>query len=412
MTTTWQGPGAPAHGEVLRSFDDVEAYVETVCFKTGPAQLVGVELEWTVHHRADPTRPLDQNVLTAALGPHAPTVLDPESPHQVLPQGNKLTVEPGGQVEISTMPYASLAELRTSTELDHEYLGARLARSGLELGELGIDPHRTPHRMLRTPRYDAMATSYTGPGLPWQTMMCSAAGLQVCLDSGEPGRVTTRWQTLQDLGPLLLATFANSAVETGPYRGSASARMAAWLGMDPMRSAPLTGMEDPAGAWARYAVGAPVLCVRDMSSDSWRAPPGVSFADWLAGAIPRRPTVEDLELHLSTLFPPVRPRGYFEVRYLDTQRGDQWFLPAAMLTALFARESTVDRVRELCDPVTDEWQTAAQDGLTDQTLHRVATEMVDLACRELCHTDLNGPQRDEVAEGLHLRLARLSGSEP
>jgi glutamate--cysteine ligase len=265
--------------------------------------------------------------------------------------------------------------------------------------------------MLRTHRYDAMAYSYTGPALPWRTMMCSTAGLQVCLDSGEPERVATRWQALQDLGPLLLATFANSAVDTGPYRGWASARMAAWLGMDPMRTAP-PHVEDPAHTWARYAVAAPVLCVRDLTPDSWRAPPGVTFADWLAGAIPRPPTVADLAMHLSTLFPPVRPRGYFEVRYLDTQPADRWFLPVAMLTALFADESTVDRVRELCAPVASAWQPAAQYGLADQAVHRAATQVLDLACRELHRTDLTGPQRDEVVEGLSRRLTDVPGDKP
>lgn len=32
-------------------------------------------------------------------------------------------------------------------------------------------------------------------------------------------------------------------------------------------------------------------------------------------------TVADLEYHLSTLSPPVRPHGYLDVRYLDVQPG-------------------------------------------------------------------------------------------
>lgn len=410
MTTTWQNTRPPAPATVLRTTEDVEAYVATICFKTGPPRLVGAELEWTVHHRADPRRPLDPAVLAAALSPYTPTSLDPRSPHLTLPRGSVLTVEPGGQVEISTPPYASLSGLRAATAEDLDHLTDRLSHAGLTLGGTGIDPHRAPRRLLRSPRYDAMSDAFARQGPAGLTMMCGTAGTQVCLDVGEPYQVAARWHALHDLGPVLLAGFANSPHHRCP--GWASARMATWYGIDPARTAPVPESGDPATAWAGYALRAPLLCVRDGPGDSWQAPGGVTFADWLAGAIPRPPTVADLDLHLSTLFPPVRPRGYFEVRYLDAQPPADWFGPVAVLTALFADARTVDRVRELCEPVAGAWQTAARSGLGDPALRRAASRVLDLACRELHRTDLNPAQRDQVSKELSRRLAGAPGGTP
>jgi glutamate--cysteine ligase len=161
---------------------------------------------------------------------------------------------------------------------------------------------------------------------------------------------------------------------------------------------------DPVADWTDYALRAPLLCVRRDGESAWHAPPGVSFADWLAGAIPRPPTVADLELHLSTLFPPVRPRGYFEVRYLDAQHPDEWLPPVAVLTALLADEPTVDRVRELCAPVAGRWLDAARLGLADRSLAGAARAVLDLALRRLDHTDLTVDLRKHVTEIVHRRI--------
>jgi glutamate--cysteine ligase len=431
VTTTWQNTRTPAPTTVLRTTDDVEAYVARICFKTGPPRLVGAELEWTVHHRADPRRPLDPAGLAAALSPYTPTSLDPRSPHLRLPRGSVLTVEPGGQVEISTPPYASLAGLRAATAEDLDHLTDRLSHAGLVLGSTGIDPHRPPRRLLHGPRYDAMTHAFARQGPAGLAMMCGTAGAQVCLDVGEPERVAARWRALHDLGPVLLASFANSP--HARYPGWASARMATWFGVDPARTAPVSETGEPATAFARYALRAPLLCVRDGPDGpsgrdgpggpdgrdgrdgpggSWRAPPDVTFADWLAGAIPRRPTAADLDLHLSTLFPPVRPRGYLEVRYLDAQPPDGWFGPVAVLAALLTDDRTVDRVRELCAPVAGAWRAAARSGLADPTVRRAAYQVLDLACRELHRTDLNPWQRDQVSEELSRRLAGAPGGTP
>jgi glutamate--cysteine ligase len=399
-------PDVYTPGTVLREIDEAEGYIASICFKTGPPTLIGVELEWNIHYTDDPTRPLETTLLSDILGPYAPTTLNPDSPHHPLPRGSAVTVEPGGQVEISSQPYASLADLHTAVTADTGQLTSLLHSAGLRFGETGIDTHRSPRQVLRTPRYDAMARTFDRHGPHGRTMMSSTAGLQLCLDAGTADRLAARWSALHALGPVMLAAFANSSHHAGHDTGWASARMRSWLGIDPARTRPALDHGDPALNWARYALDAPLLCVRRPGCD-WQAPAGVTFANWVAGhsALAEAPTTDDLDYHLGTLFPPVRPRGYVEVRYLDAQPPEQWLPPVAVLVALLADESTVDIANDLCAPAAGRWTEAAMCGLADPVLAEVAEAVLDLGCRALDRTDLPAAARDEVADTVSRRMA-------
>ena len=110
----------------ITSAEEAEAYVALVCFKHGPPERVGVELEWTVHHRDDEDRPLDPRLLAEALGSHAPPTVAPGSTHAPLPRGSLVTVEPGGQVEISSLPSPSVSDLVADVERDISSLDSLL----------------------------------------------------------------------------------------------------------------------------------------------------------------------------------------------------------------------------------------------------------------------------------------------
>src|SRR2546421_4589301 len=104
MTAVPAQPAAEPAATPLHDRAAAEAYVASVCFKHGPPALVGVELEWTVHDARDPRQPLEVQRLAEALGPYAPTTVNPSSPNDPLPGASTVTVEPGGQVEISASP--------------------------------------------------------------------------------------------------------------------------------------------------------------------------------------------------------------------------------------------------------------------------------------------------------------------
>jgi glutamate--cysteine ligase len=407
MTTLDQDAGA-ATSRRLRTQEEVEAHIRAICFKTGPPAQIGAELEWTVHHTAAPRAPLDRETLRQALGRHAPATLSPgQSPSGStpgpLPAGGSLTVEPGGQLEISSAPARSTAALHAAVTADLAHLTELLGDAGLRLGEHGIDPHRPPRRLLSTPRYAAMERFFDARGRHGRIMMSSTAGLQVCLDAGPAAELPTRWRAVLALGPPLLALFANSARHAGRDTGLASARMAAWWGMDPRLTHPPVGpASDPAAGWVRYALAAPLICVR-RDDGCWDPPPGVTLADWLAGALPDPPTAADVDYHLSTLFPPVRPRGYLEVRYLDAQPGDEWIAPVAMVAALLGDLPATEAALEAALPVAGRWHTAYTNGLADRALRRAASALAGLATDRL-DPGLPASVRTHVVETIHRRL--------
>ncbi|MDQ3578026.1 MAG: glutamate-cysteine ligase family protein [Actinomycetota bacterium] len=407
LTALCQPETAGPDGRRLRARVEAEAYVASVCFKHGPPTLLGVELEWTVHHRDDPGRRLDPDHLAAALGPHTPRTLRPDSPHLPLPAGSPLSLEPGGQVEISSLPAPDLGDLLGTVTADQVHLAELLGQAGLVLGNSGIDPHRSPRRVLDTPRYAAMERAFEPIGQDGITMMCATAGLQVCLDVGERADVAARWAAVSSLGPVAVALFANSPDLAGRPTGWASARTRAVLGCDPARTSPLPITDDPAQSWARHVLDAPLLCLR-RGTGGWDAPRGVTFADWIDGALPTVPSTADLDYHMSTLFPPIRPHGYFEVRYLDAQNGTDWITPAALLVALMASRTLVDSVVDACEPVADLWMDAARHGLGVPAIAKAAYEVLALGIDAVAALGLPDDVATTVTDDLVARLDRTT----
>ncbi|WP_197319016.1 ergothioneine biosynthesis glutamate--cysteine ligase EgtA [Saccharomonospora sp. NB11] len=383
-----------------------EAYVASVCFKHGPPRLLGVELEYLVHDVTDPTLPLTASRLAAALGPHAPRSLVPDSPALPLPAGSALTVEPGGQVEVSSAPASSFRSLVDAVDADLAHVADRLAASGLRLAPEALDAFRTPRRLLTTPRYAAMERRFAPRGTGGITMMCSTAALQVCVDTGEPRDAPRRWAAAHALGPVLLALFANSSRHAGHDTGYASARWRAVMDTEPCRTVAATPCADPAARWATRALDTPLL-VRRQPGDSWDVPTELSFADWIeaegeAAAWPR-PTFGDLAYHLTTLFPPVRPHGHLEIRYLDAQPVREWTVPVALLAALLSTPSTADSVLAVCEPVSQRWEVAARHGLADPALRATARVVAELGCEALSNLDLPDQTITDLADAVERR---------
>ncbi|MBT8226079.1 MAG: ergothioneine biosynthesis glutamate--cysteine ligase EgtA, partial [Dactylosporangium sp.] len=344
-----------------------EEHIAEVCCTAGPPQRCGVELEWLVHDQFDAARPVTVGPRLAATSSVA---------------SGRLTVEPGGQLEYSSMATDDLDGCVEATARDMAQLRSAAAVSGVRLVGLGIDPYREPERMLDLPRYLAMEHGFDRDGPSGRWMMCSTASVQVCVDAGDrgtgPSSVHRRWRLAHILGPILAAAFANSPVARSRPTGWASTRQAVWSRLDRSRTAPVlagnpvTAPADLAAAWARYALDAKVVCIRREEGQPWTAPPGLTFRSWIrAGG--SRPTGEDLDYHLSTLFPPVRPRGYFELRMIDAQRGDGWIVPLAVCSMLLDHPAAGDAAFQAAEklwsrPGADPWRRAARHALADPDL--------------------------------------------
>ncbi|MEV5651359.1 ergothioneine biosynthesis glutamate--cysteine ligase EgtA [Nocardia sp. NPDC052254] len=392
--TVDKAPAEPGVG--LSSRAVAEAYVGGVCFKQGPPRLIGAELEWLTAcgvSSASDSRPR-LSMLADALGPYAPQSISPDSPAKVLPGGSRITLEPGGQVELSSAPFDDASQLCARLLEDSQFLSGLLETRSIRIISGAADPDRRARRVLRLPRYRAMERSFAGVGPYGKLMMCNTAATQVSVDAGaDRAEIAARWNALYTIGPALLAAFACSPRLRGAPAGTwASQRMRTWLRLDHTRTRPpVRNWNDPITDYGRWALDVPLLCVRRGGSETdWTAPPGASFADWLCGAldeeIGRRPEREDLDYHLTTIFPQVRASGHLEIRYLDAQPEEQWTVPIHAVDALMSAPAVVAEAAAVAEPVADDWAMAARCGLADPQIREVAVALLALAA-EHARTD-------------------------
>jgi glutamate--cysteine ligase len=343
----------------------VQGFVDRVCFKTGPPGLVGTELEWLVAFADRPAEtvpiPLLRDLLDAAGPP---------------PRGSVITYEPGGQLELSSPAFRGPTACWQALVEDADHVRRPLAAAGIALLPTAIDPFRPPHRQLFHPRYDAMEAYFDavredlGP-----VMMTSTASVQVNLDIGaDRDAAAARWRLLHDVGPTMVAAFANSPVQAGRDTGWRSARQRVWQGLDPERTAVPDG-PDPVTAWADYTLDARVM-LRQRDGGDWSVLPGPTFRDWIDSG--ELLSARELAVHMTTLFPPVRPRGWFEVRYLDAQPWRWWPAPMAVLSALLEDHTAFETAAAACAGL-DDWHAAARDGLAAPGLQAAALACFDAA---------------------------------
>ncbi len=355
---------------------EAEVRLASSVFTTSVPGRVGVEVEL-----------LTRDSMGASASDHALAELD-RSP---LPSGGRVTEEPGGQVELSTRICSGLTDATISTACDLAELRRRSAAADITLLGEGTDPLHLPPRRSDHPRYRAMESYLDRYGVNGRRMMRATASLQVTVESGVGDQVEHRWKLLHAIGPALVATFANSPFVDGHDTGWASARQGIWWSLDPARTWPVPLWQttaDPTEAYVRYALNAPVMIVHSIKADqrSWAVDKNFTFTDWITAFEDlgiRAPTWADLEYHLTTLFPPVRPRGAVEVRYLDAQRGDRWVVPLAVLFAIIEDADVTDRVLEVTEVTAGRWLDAARFGLADRDLATSATALLEIATASL-----------------------------
>ena len=339
------------------------------CAPSTGAVKVGLEQEWHTYRLRDPGRHLHpEEVLGAAAG-------------DLLPCGSTVTVEPGGQVELATPPtdpwWASLEALR----VDGAVVRQRLAEAGIVALGAGIDPFREPARTLTQPRYDAMQAYFDLWGREGRRMMSSCASIQVNIDSGDVATLACRWDLAHRIGPAMAAAFACS-----PDPVHRSERLAMWNAMDPSRTKPVLATGRLVEDWSTYVLSARLMLLRDDAGGCATVEPPITFGEWVdQGISGRRPCLADLEYHCTTLFPPVRPRGWLELRWLDSLPAGLAEVASAAVTALLIDEEAGSTAAEACayvDTVAS-WTTTATLGTHDPDLAAAGATSLTAAAEAL-----------------------------
>jgi glutamate--cysteine ligase len=358
-----------------------------------PQQLCGVEAEWPVHrvgHLGVRPRPGD---LAVVLG--AP-----------LPAGGRATVEPGGQLELSTAPAANADTALDAVCADDAELRRRLDGAGLAAVDLAVDTRRPPHRILEMPRYVAMEQFFAAGGDAGRWMMCNTASLQINI-SNDSQDTDVRWRQAHQLGPVLIAAFANTPGLDQAGRHWESLRQGIWWSVDPGRTRPPCPRRGMRQAWIEYALAADVMLIGDPAGGrAVPVPPGLPFARWLAeGHHAGYPTEDDLRYHLTTLFPPVRPRGWLELRMLDALPPRLREVAILVVTAALSPGVGAELARRL-PPTEGLWCSAARYGLAHPVLAGAARTLFDVI---RCHLDRASgirSRRDAVHDYADRHVAR------
>jgi glutamate--cysteine ligase len=338
---------------------DVRGFVDERVFTPRWDAKVGIELEWVT--RANGTTPT----------PEAMRTLLPSA----LPGGSVVTFEPGGQLELSGPPRTGIAGACHDMAADLAAVRAALAPAGIELVATGLDPHGPRPRLVDAPRYRAMECYFDAQWPEGRTMMCNTASIQVNLDIGSDAEIETRWQRAHDFGPVLGAAFANSPLDaSGTPTGWRSTRLAVWNAIDPARtnSAYQHGV-DARAAWTQYTLDAPVMMIRADADTCTPIAERMTFAEWLIHGHPLGwPTLDDFDYHLTTLFPPVRPRGWLELRMIDALPDEWWPVAVAVAATLLDDAEAAEIASRATAHARGCWIAAAHDGLSDPTLRAVA----------------------------------------
>jgi len=362
--------GPDDHERVLTSSSSAALHIAGVSLADGPLGRVGLELEALCYDLADPRR-----------RPGWAELCDVIAAVPALPGGSTVTVEPGGAVELSGPPADGPVPAIAALATDRGVLASVFAGAGLGLALLGADPLRPAHRVNPGARYEAMERFFIASrtASAGAAMMTSTASVQINLDAGPRDGWADRVRLAHALGPTMIAIAANSPLLVGRFTGWVSARQRVWGQLDSARCGPILGAstDDPCTDWSRYALKAPVMLVH--SPDAVPVTEYVPFADWADGLVllgGRRPTTKDLDYHLTTLFPPVRPRRWLEIRYLDSVPDALWPALVFMLVTLLDDPAAAQLAAEAVEPVATAWDIAARVGLADKRLYAAANRCV------------------------------------
>ncbi|KAA0106176.1 ergothioneine biosynthesis glutamate--cysteine ligase EgtA [Mycolicibacterium sp. P1-5] len=369
--------GSGAEERVLASSSSAALQIAGASLDDGPVGRVGLELEAHCFDLHDPLRRPGWSELKDVIATVGP-----------LPGRSAITVEPGGAVELSGPPADGPLAAITALAADRAALRSVFADAGLGLVLLGADPLRRPHRVNPGARYQAMEQFFVASNTAsaGAAMMTSTSSIQINLDAGPRDGWADRVRLAHALGPTMIAIAANSPLLAGDFTGWVSARQWVWSQLDSARCGPILGAsgDDPCTDWARYALKAPVMLVH--SPEPVAVTEHVPFADWADGLVllgDRRPTTADLDYHLTTLFPPVRPRRWLEIRYLDGVPDD--LLPAVvfLVVTLLDDPAVAGLAAEAVEPVATAWDLAARVGLKDDRLYEAANRCVALAAERV-----------------------------
>ena len=313
--------------------------------------------------------------------------------------GGSVSLEPGGQLELSGAPLSNLHQ--TCAETGRHLRHMRAVSSALGVGMLGIgfQPkwRRDDISWMPKGRYQIMRNHMPKVGTMGLDMMLRSCTVQVNLDYADEADMRRKFRTSLALQPIATALFANSPFKDGKPSGWLSGRAHVWTDTDNARCGVPSCVFDPHFGyeqWIDYILDVPMYFLH--RGEDYVDVAGKSFRDYLAGMLAgfegEPPQMADFEDHITTAFPEVRLKQYLEMRGADS---GSWAnicaLPAYWVGLLYCDEALAevdDLVRDIgSDDVMAARLSVAKDGLRGKLgSHDVATlakKTIDIASKGL-----------------------------
>lgn len=309
--------------------------------------------------------------------------------------GGAISLEPGGQFELSGAPLATIHETCKETN-DHLKSLRRIADPlGIAFLGLGVAPSWSVAEMPVMPkaRYAIMKPYMEKVGTLGTSMMFRSCTVQANLDFSDEADMTKKLRVSLALQPIATALFANSPFLDGKPNGFLSFRSEIWRDTDRARTGMLPFAFEDGMSFERYvdyALDVPMYFIR--RSGKYVNCAGESFRAFLDGRLPqlpgKLPTKADWEDHLSTIFPEVRLKSFLEMRGADGGPWQEICALPAFWTGLLYDQTALDAAWDLVKDWTEQERQGLRDAVPVTAIHtlfrgrelaEIAREVVDIA---------------------------------
>lgn len=331
-----------------------------------------------------------------------------------------ISLEPGGQFELSGAPLLSIGQVQT--EFQNNMDEVRSIAEPLNIGFMGIGaaPEWGHDDMPVMPkgRYRLM-TDYMGRvGTHGTQMMYRTCTVQVNLDYASEADMVKKLRVAIALQPVATALFASSPFFDGGLNGHKSWRSRIWRGLDDARTGMLPFVFEQGFGYQAYVdwvLDVPMYFV--YRNGKYIDALGQSFRDFLRGELPalpgEKPTLSDWADHLTTVFPEARVKKYIEMRGADMGDAAHVVALPAFWVGLMYDASVLDAAWDLVKGLDAETRqglrvAASVSGLAGQAgdvrLADLARAAVDLSAAGLAARGLGeevhlNPLRDNLSSG-------------
>ena len=303
-------------------------------------------------------------------------VLEKGKPIALKREGAIVSLEPGGQFELSGAPLETVHQ--TCAEVNSHLREVRAVADEIGAGFLGLgfSPKWTLEEtpMMPKGRYGLMKAYMPKVGTLGHQMMFRSCTVQVNLDFDSEATMVKMFRVSLALQPVATALFANSPFTEGKPNGFMSYRAHIWTDTDNNRTGMLPFVfEDGMGfeRYVEYALDVPMYFVKRKGE--FIDATGLSFRDFLAGKLPvlpgERPTMEDFDDHLSTIFPEVRLKTFLEMRGADGGPWNRLCALPAFWTGILYDDASLDAAWNLVRDWTAEEREDLRRGAAKLALH-------------------------------------------